>query len=195
MNEATDFFRAVVGTYQDQGINIPVQQTYPGNGIVGGGVSMDVYGWSAGVHVRYSQSQAAALYGDAGGTLDVISETSVWLLESSTGYTFRRDHRLQPFLEARAGSATSRYTVDERLRLSLGEGSAESFSEFEARGRGFSMTGLGGVRYHLGPLFLRTELGYRHAWVGTSDDDLPFNVGYSGPFASLGVEVPVWTFR
>lgn len=195
MHEATDFFRAVVGAYQDQGINIPVQQTYPGNGMLGGGASLEGFGWSAGLHVRYAQSQAAALYGDVGGTLDVISETSVWILESSTAYTFRRSHRLQPFVEARAGSAFSRYAFEERMRLTIGEDSAESFGGFEASGRGFSMSGLGGVRYRLGPLFLRTELGYRHAWVGTDDDDLAFNVGYSGPVASFGVEVPIWTFR
>lgn len=195
MNEATDFFRAVVGTYQAQGINIPVQQTYPGNGMVGGGVSLEAHGWSAGLHVRYARSEAAALYGDVGGTLDVTSETSVWIIESSTGYIFRRSHRLQPFVEARAGSAMSRYSVEERIRLSTGNNSTEAFGRLDARGRGFSMSGVGGVRYPLGPVYLRAEAGYRHAWVGTDDDDLPFNVGYSGPVASFGVEVPVWTFR
>jgi hypothetical protein len=195
MNEATDFFRAVVGAYQEQGVNIPVQQTYPGNSMLGGGVSLDAYGWSAGLHVRYARSEAAALYGDIGGTLDVTSETSAWILESSTGYTFRRTHRLQPFVEARAGTVFSRYAFEERIRLSFGEDSVESFGRIDAQGRGFSMSGIGGVRYPLGPVFLRAEAGYRHAWVGTDDDDLIFNVGYSGPVASFGVEVPVRTFR
>lgn len=83
----------------------------------------------------------------------------------------------------------------DRLRVSLGEESAESFSRLEAQGRGFSVSGIGGVRYRLGAVFLRTELGYRHAWVGTDDDDLPFNLGYSGPLATFGVDVPVWSFR
>jgi len=195
MNEATDFFRAVVGAHQEQGINIPVQQTYPGNALLGGGVTLGRGGWSTGLHVRYARSEAAALYGDLGGTLDVTSETSLWTVETSTAYTFRRDRRLQPFLGARAGRAIGRYVVTERVRLSFGGAEDEASAELEAAGTGFSLTGVGGVRYTLGPVFLRAEAGYRYASIGNDEDDLAFDVGYAGPVASLGLEVPVWRFQ
>jgi len=195
MNEATDFFRAVVGAYQEQGINIPVQQTYPGNALLGGGVTLGRGGWSTGLHVHYARSEAAALYGDIGGTLDVTSETSLWTVETSTAYTFRRDRRLQPFLGARAGRAIGRYVVTERVRLAFGGAEDEAWAELEAAGTGFSLTGVGGVRYALGPVFLRTEAGYRYASIGNDEDDLAFDISYAGPVVSLGIEVPVGRIR
>ncbi|HHP7239051.1 outer membrane beta-barrel protein [Longibacter sp.] len=195
MNEATDFFRAIVGSYQDQGINIPVQQAYPGNVVTGGGATLYVGGWTSGLHVQYARTRASALYGDAGGTLDVTSEASFWTIETSTGYTFRRGHRLQPFVSARAGGGLGRYTVTERIRLSFGEETGEGVAELQARGTGYSFTGSAGVRYPVGPVFLRMEAGYRHASIGSDDDDLPFNVGYSGPVVTVGAEIPVWGIR
>ncbi|NBC87758.1 MAG: hypothetical protein GVY25_16375 [Bacteroidetes bacterium] len=195
MNKATDFFRAIVGSYRDRGINIPVQQTYPGNVVTGGGATLYIGGWTSGLQVQYARTRASALYGDVGGTLDVTSETSLWTFESSTGYLFRRSHRLQPFVNARAGGSLGRYTVTERIRLTFGEQTGEGVAELEARGTGYSVTGSAGVRYPVGPAFLRMEAGYRHASIGSDDDDLPFNVGYSGPVVTVGAEIPVWRIR
>jgi len=195
MNEASDFFRTVVGVYREAGINVPIQQMYPGHAVAGGGVSVDTRGWSAGLHVQYARTEAAALYGDVGGTLDVTSETSVWTVESSTDYTFRRNHRLQPFVGARAGRAIGRYQIEERLELSFDGTTNGGSAELTAAGTGFSMAGYGGLRYHLGRVALRGEAGYRYASIGNDRDDAPFDLNYSGPVMTFGVDIPVWRIR
>jgi opacity protein-like surface antigen len=197
MNEATDFFRLVIGAYQSQGINIPVQQTYPGNLLYGGEVVLDGEpGWMVSVGTQYARSEAAALYGDVGGTLDVTSETSVWVVESTASLLLRRDRRVQPYVGVGSGLAIARYDVEETLRLSFGGSQNVSSAQLTAKGNGYSVTGFGGVRYVLRPpVSLRAQAGYRHATVGNDEDEFPFNLGYSGPVASLGLEVGLWTWR
>lgn len=196
MNEATDFFRQVVGFYQARGLSIPVQQAYPGN-VLWGGEALLTHreGWTVGLGVQHAQSSAAALYGDYGGTLDLTSQASLLSIETAMAYTFRQDRRIQPFVGVRSGWSIGRYSLSEVVRLTFGGTEDQASSELEARGQGRLLGGFGGVRYALGPAHLRAQTGYRHASLGNDEDDLPFNLGYSGFVATLGVEVNVWRWR
>jgi len=193
MNEATDFFRDVARAYQQRGINLPVQTTYPGNSLLGLDVSYTRSPtWRLDLSVMRASTEAFALYGDYAGTLDVTSETTLWTIQTGSTYTFRRDRRLQPFVGFKSGVAIGTYSVTEALRLDVDGVTEEASAKLDASGYGPSVEGLGGLRYVFGRASLRTQFGYRYARLGSDDDDFPFNLGYAGVVGTVGLEVNVW---
>jgi len=214
MQEASDAFRTALGAYRDLGAVLPMQQDYPGNGLFGLDVLIGPLPWlHVGLGGRRTRTQAASLYGDYAGTVDIVARAELWTVEGIARFERPLAARIRPFGGVRGGLALGRYTLTEDVAIDLsalapnrppeqttGSGSAV----LRASGPGFTTEGFAGLRYVLGRVALSAQAGYRFARVvnpdgrGTTeagdelfDGALPFTLGYAGWVGTVGLSVNV----
>lgn len=214
MQEASDVFQTALGAYRDYGVDLPVQQNYPGNGLLGLDVLVGLRPWlHVGLGGRVTRTQAASIYGDYAGTLDVVARAELWTVEGIARFERALTPRTRPFGGVRGGLALGRYTLTEDVALDLSalapdlpseQTTGSSSAILRASGPGFTTEGFAGLRYILGRVALSAQAGYRFARVanpkgrGTTDtgDDLfdgtlPLTLGYAGWVGTLGLSVNV----
>lgn len=214
MQEASDVFRTALGAYRDVGVVLPMQQDYPGNGLLGLDVLAGPRPWlHVGLGGRMTRTQAASIYGDYAGTLDVVARAELWTVEGITRLERALTPRLRPFGGVRGGLALGRYTLTEDVAIDLSAlapdlppeqmvGSSQAV--LRASGAGFTSEGFVGLRYVMGRMAFSTQAGYRFARVvnpdgrGTTDagdvlfdGELPLTLGYAGWVGTLGLSVNV----
>jgi len=214
MHEAGDVFRTALGAYRDYGVVLPMQQDYPGNGLLGLDVLAGPLPWlHVGLGGRMTHTQAASIYGDYAGTLDVVAQAELWTVEGIARVERALTPRIRPFGGVRGGLALGRYTLIEDVAVDLSalatdlpteQTTGSSRAVLRASGPGFTAKGFAGLRYVVGRVALSAQAGYRFARVanpdgrGTTDagDDLfegelPFTLGYAGWVGTLGLSVNV----
>lgn len=214
MHDASDAFRTALGAYRDAGVVLPMQQDYPGNGLLGLDVLVGVRPWlHVGLGGRMTRTQAASLYGDYAGTVDLVAQAALWTVEGIARFEQALTPRLRPFGGVRGGLALGRYTLTEAVTLDLSalapglpseQTTGSSRATLRASGPGFTTEGFAGLRYVLGRVALSAQGGYRFARVvnpdgrGTTDagDDLfsgelPLTLGYAGWVGMLGLSINV----
>jgi hypothetical protein len=214
MQEASDAFRTALGAYRDIGVVLPMQQDYPGNGLLGLDVLVGPLPWlHVGLGGRMTRTQAASIYGDYAGTLDVVARADLWTVEGIARFERPLTQRIRPFGGVRGGLALGRYTLSEDVAIDLSalapdlppeQTVGSSQATLRASGAGFTSEGFAGLRYVMGRVALSTQAGYRFARVvnpdgrGTTDagdvlfdGELPFTLGYAGWVGTLGLSVNV----
>lgn len=213
MTESSTFFRQVVDVYRDQNLDMRVQQSYPGNVRYGADVRLDLQRWlSVGVGTRYSRTQAASLYGDIAGTVDILSKTNLWTLTPLVRVEWPHGP-IHPFLSGRGGLVRGRYSINEVVAIDpealdllpvdveVDPEDLRSKSTLDASGTGWTATAMAGLRVPVGRLSLLLQGGHRWAYVDRPDADgrtngeeaftgaLPFTVEYSGWTVDLGASL------
>lgn len=217
MQEASDVFRAALGTYRDYGVVLPMQHDYPGNGLLGLDVLIAPRPWlHVGLGGRMTRTQAASIYGDYAGTLDIAARAELWTVEGIVRFERPLTGRLRPFGGVRGGLALGRYTLTEDVAvdfsaLAPSDAEPDTFSSravLRASGPGVTAGAFAGLRYVMARAALSAQAGYRFARVanpdgrGTTDagdvlftGELPFTLGYAGWTTAVGLSLNVGAHR
>ena len=201
LGEAAAFHQAAAGAYVDAGVPVPTQRSFPPAPSLG----LDVL-WSLGRgrHVggglRFASSEASSLYGDYGGTLDLVSRVSAVFVEAVATRDLISVGPVRPFAGVRGGAVLASSRTDEAI--DLGDlGSTEG--SLSGRGVGYSAEGFGGLATAVGPVEVSLQGGYRVARVsGLSGEAsaggetagrgrLPYALSLSGWSAGVGLTVPL----
>jgi hypothetical protein len=205
LGAAEGFFRDAVASYRP--VEVPIQRSYPGRGIVGVSVRIDpLPRWEVGIGGRYTSTEADALYGDYAGTLDLRSRTRMWTLEAVTAYAFDIAGPVDPVAGARGGIAFAHYELENTINVSFDDVSDRATGRVDADGRGYTAGAFLGARYTRGRITVQADAGYRLARVsrpgatieepnGSESGDLRFDLDYSGVVTTLGAAVRLGRLR
>lgn len=206
LGDVADFHQAVVSSYNEVGIAVPTQRSFPGSPVYGVDVLCELSpGKRFGLGLRYTSTRAYSLYGDYAGTLDIVSTVSALTVETVSVVELSKAGSVRPVLGFRGGTVIGNVKTEEDL--DLGE-VGSLYSELRGTGVGFSVEVFGGALFDAGPVTLGTHVGYRYGRVsrlngsvrlgesefGESESEkgaLPFRLGLSGFVTTVSASIMV----
>ena len=183
LRDVKDFYQQDLNFYRSNGIPIESQREFPANLIVGGDV---LYGLPddirIGIGTRYTWSHAYALYGDFGGTLDVVGEVRLLAVQVVSQRVWSATGPWSPFVEVRAGRGWARIKVYDKLVLTQ-YATGEAQATLEGKGSAPLAELHIGMRNSRGHNFLIGTAGYRYCKLPGP----PFDLDVSGFVTTLTV--------
>ncbi len=165
LSDVKDAYASLVGVYQSNGLQIPVQRRFPANLLVGVEVTRQMApSVAVGVSADYTWTHAYALYGDTTGRLDLVSTVKLTTLQGVLRVSQARASRLRAYVEVRGGLAFSSVAFTRSVQF-LPPLNTRVTEVLSASGSAPTVEGAVGVEYPLGGLRLGAAVGYRYAKI------------------------------
>jgi hypothetical protein len=154
LSDVHDFYDEVLDMYDELGVRIPTQKSYPGNAVFGVSVTRNIPSlFRVGLETQYSQTKAYSGYEDYAGTLEVNAKVTMTTIAGLIERDLFRQNQTALFAGLKGGLlfVRSRYT------------NTISFTEYPGEVGEVRLTGHGDGYLLEGYLGVSRTL---HRWVG-----------------------------
>ena len=167
LSDVKNAYASLVGVYQANGLQIPVQRRFPANLLVGVEVTRQLApSVAVGVSADYTWTHAYTLYGDTTGRLDLTSTVKLTTLQGVLRVSQAGAPRFRAYVELRGGLAFSSVAFAQTVRF-LAPINTQMTEVLTGSGTAPTVEGAVGVEYLVGGLRLGASVGYRYAKVSS----------------------------
>jgi len=162
LSDVKDAYASLLGVYQANGFQIPVQRRFPTNLLVGVEATRQVApAVAVGLSADYTWTHAYALYGDTTGRLDLTSTVKLTTLQGVVRVSQAGAPPVRAYVELRGGLAFSSVAFAQTVQF-LAPINRQRAEVLTGRGTAPTLEGAVGVEYPLGGLRLGAAVGYRY---------------------------------